>query len=295
MQVKTNRASAWLALFSSKLFNTVLRANYRWQTLAEPFVIFGDGAITPLFEEFSAGQTLLAIDEAERTKLLGDTQFRKQFRKDWLSRKERLFHRNLSDMWVEKAPDSQLEGHSFSELAEAKNLDPVDYFLDCLRTYGSRLRWKTIVGNENDRVRFRIFSSRETLPGFNDSGAHYRNMAYQDGGLHYLRQAMDHGLPALETAVHKLTGLSAEWLGLQTGTLTVQSIADVIVLDPNALQKNLGDPIALEDSNTGYRLVKRSPGVIQHVLIGGQMAFSQGDFVPEFGKQKFGRLLRVNA
>ena len=38
--------------------------------------------------------------------------------------------------------------------------------------------------------------------------------------------------------------------------------------------------------------MKRSDGVVRQVLVGGRLAFENSQFVPEFGREKFGRLLR---
>ena len=40
------------------------------------------------------------------------------------------------------------------------------------------------------------------------------------------------------------------------------------------------------------RMVKRSDGVVRQVFVGGRLAFENDAFVPEFGQQKFGRLMR---
>ena len=40
------------------------------------------------------------------------------------------------------------------------------------------------------------------------------------------------------------------------------------------------------------RMVKRSDGVVRQVFVGGRLAFENAQFVPEFGREKFGRLLR---
>ena len=82
------------------------------------------------------------------------------------------------------------------------------------------MRWKTVVTNDRPEQRQFIFAHDTTLPGFNDSGAHARNMAFQDGGLQMLQQVLTNPhLMTIEKAIHKLTGQSAEWLGLDTGLL----------------------------------------------------------------------------
>jgi N-acyl-D-aspartate/D-glutamate deacylase len=98
----------------------------------------------------------------------------------------------------------------------------------------------------------------------------------------------------IEKAIHKLTGMSAEWLGLDTGTVRSGAPADVIVVDPVKLRTGLSEPIENYDERLhgAMRMVKRSDGVVKQVFVGGRLAFEDAKFVPQFGQEKFGRLLR---
>ena len=40
------------------------------------------------------------------------------------------------------------------------------------------------------------------------------------------------------------------------------------------------------------RMVKRSDDVVRQVLVGGRVAFENGQFADDFGRQRYGRLLR---
>src|SRR5262249_29259486 len=102
------------------------------------------------------------------------------------------------------------------------------------------------------------------------------------------------GLMSLERAVAKLTGESAEWLGLDAGQLKPGSWADVAVIDPEKLRDGLGPPIESFDERLhgAMRMVKRSDGVVRQVVIGGRVAFDECKFVDSFGRERFGRLLR---
>jgi N-acyl-D-aspartate/D-glutamate deacylase len=84
-------------------------------------------------------------------------------------------------------------------------------------------------------------------------------------------------------------------LGLDAGYLRPQAWADVIVIDPAQLKSGLGPPIEHYDPRLdgAMRMVKRSDGVVRQVMVGGRLAFENGAFVPEFGNQRFGRLLRA--
>ena len=295
MDIKTNRRIYRIATTIGVVCNKLFRANIRWQALAEPFLNYCDGVHTPLFEEFATGVAAISSTCDKRKRMFADADFRQAFRRDWEDTRSRVFHRNLDDMWVVSSPIAGQEGKSFDELARAAGRDPLDFFMDLLAEYDSAIRWKTVVTNDRDEERQYIMAHDTTLPGFNDSGAHARNMAFQDGGLQMLQQVLlNPRLMPIEKAIHKLTGQSAEWLGLDAGFLREGARADVAVIDPQKLRTGLGPPIEQYDDRLhgAMRMVKRSDGVVRHVLVGGRVAFEDAKFVPEFGRERFGRLLR---
>jgi N-acyl-D-aspartate/D-glutamate deacylase len=121
-------------------------------------------------------------------------------------------------------------------------------------------------------------------------------MAFQDGGLQMLKQVLANpGVMPIEKAIYKLTGQSAAWLGIDTGFLRERARADVVVIDPARLAGGLGPPIEHYDPRLhgAMRMVKRSDGVVRQVLVGGRVAFENAQFVPQFGRERFGRLLRA--
>ena len=296
MDVKTDRKVYRMATLLARVANDVLRGNLRWQTLSEPFLNYCDGVFTPLFEEFPTGVEAISADASTRKFLFSDPVFRDRFRKDWEGRGQRLFHRDLADMWVVSSPEEGHAGKSFAQIASEAGVEPIVHFMDLMAQYDTAVRWKTEVTNDRPGPRRTLFADKYTLPGFNDSGAHNRNMAFQDGGLRMLQQIADHPetMP-LEEAISKLTRRSAEWLGLDTGSIRVGDVADVVVIDPEMLKTGLGP--ALEDYDDrmlgAMRMVKRSDGVVRNVLIGGRMAFENGTFAEDFGHARYGRLLRA--
>jgi N-acyl-D-aspartate/D-glutamate deacylase len=296
MDVKTDRKVYKIATWGGTILNTLFNADIRWQALAEPFLNYCDGVHTPLFEEIPSGVDAISATDVERRRMFANPKFRRQFRNEWESKQARVFHRDLADMWVVSSPIDGQEGKSFAALARLAGAEPLEYFMDLLAEHDSAIRWKTVVTNDRAAQRQFILAHDSTLPGFNDSGAHARNMAFQDGGLQMLQQVLlTPGLMPIEKAVHKLTGQSASWLGLDTGYLRPQAWADVIVVDPERLKTGLGPPLEHYDPRLqgAMRMVKRSDGVVRQVMIGGQVAYEHGAFVPEFGQRRFGRLLRA--
>jgi N-acyl-D-aspartate/D-glutamate deacylase len=272
-----------------------LGCDVRFQALAEPFLVFADGVVTPFFEEFPSGVRAISATSAERRQLFADSRFRDEFRRDWEKRNQRVYHRDLGDMWIVDAPDKAMIGKSFGELAAAAKVDAVTYFMDAVARYDDQLRWKAVAANDRIGPRKYLLGHRYTLPGFNDSGAHARNMAFHDGAISLLRQAAaDPGWLSIERAVHRLTRESAEWFGLDAGTLDIGRRADVVVLDPAKLAPELSPPVELNDPRTmnTMRMVKRSDGIVETVIIGGKIAFQGGAFSPDLGRERYGQLLR---
>lgn len=295
MDVKTNRLVYKVATIGATMMNGLFRSNIRWQSLAEPFLNYCDGVFTPLFEEFPTGVAAISATADERRQMFRDAKYRAAFRADWESSRERLFHRNLDDMWIIASPIASHVGKSFQQVAQEAGVEPIVYFMDLMAEYDTAVRWKTVVTNDRPDKRRFLFAHSTTLPGFNDSGAHARNMAFQDGGLQMLQQVvLNPDVMPIEKAIHKLTGLSAEWLGLDTGTLLPGKHADVAVIDPEKLKTGLSEPLEVNDPrfHGAMRMVKRSDGVVRHVLVGGKVAFEDGAFADDFGQTKYGRLLR---
>jgi N-acyl-D-aspartate/D-glutamate deacylase len=295
MDIKTNRKIYKIATIGATVLNRLFRANIRWQALAEPFLNYCDGVYTPLFEEFPTGVEAISANAQQRRQMFTDPGYRQRFRREWESTDERVFHRNLADMWVVASPVTGQVGKSFQQLAEEQGAEPLEYFLDLLAEHDTAIRWRTVVTNDRPRQRHYIFAHPTTLPGFNDSGAHARNMAFQDGGLQMLQQVvLNPEVMPIQKAIHKLTRQTAEWLGLDAGSLARGAVADVAIIDPVKLRDGLSDPIEHYDPRLdgAMRMVKRSDGVVRQVLVGGEVVFENGQFAADYGQRRYGRLLR---
>ena len=290
---KIHQLVTTLATVGRKLFN----ADMKFQALSMPFLNYGEGPITPLFEEFPSMVEVIGATRAERKAAFEDPTFRKWFRKDWNHKTTSVFPRLLEGMMVTKAPDPDLIGKNFQELALERQEDSLDHLMDLIVKYDTDLVWKCTAANHRDRVRVGLLAHESTIPGFNDSGAHNVNMAFHDGSLQTLRQACEYPeiLP-VEKAIYRMTKMPADWLGLDAGHLAVGNRADVCVLDPKQLNSALtAEPV--EDYHPSlkgaYRYVKRSDGLVNHVFVNGNEVFSHDNgFTQNLGNQRFGQLLR---
>lgn len=297
MDLKSDEKIHKLVTALSTLGKRFLNADMRFQALSMPFLNYGEGPITPLFEEFPSMVEVIGATTEERQAAFQDPKFRKWFKKDWNHKTTSVFPRLLKEMTVVKAPDTNLIGKTFQELADAKGGDSLDYFMDLIIQYDTDLIWKCTAANHRDKVRVKLLAHDATIPGFNDSGAHNVNMAFHDGSLQALRQALEYpDIFPVEKAIHRLTKLPADWLGLDAGSLEIGRRADVCILDPTKLATGLTEE-PIEDYHPSlkgaFRYVKRSDGVVNHVLVNGQEVFSETKgFAQDLGKRKYGQLLR---
>ena len=297
MDLKSDERIHKLVTALSTLGRRFLNADMRFQALSMPFLNYGEGPITPLFEEFPSMVEVIGASPEERKAAFQDPTFRKWFRKDWNHKATSVFPRLLREMTVTKAPDQALVGKTFKVLADEKGQEGLDYFMDLMIQYDTDLVWKCTAANHRDEVRVKLLAHEATIPGFNDSGAHNVNMAFHDGSLQALRQSLEYpNILPIEKAIYRLTKLPADWLGLDAGSLEIGRRADVCILDPSKLSSGLTeDPI--EDYHPSlkgaFRFVKRSDGVVNHVLVNGQEVFNDSDgFAKDLGQRRYGKLLR---
>lgn len=287
--------SAW-RVFAPLLFvmNRLLGCDLRLQTLTEPFALRGDGPLSPLFEEFPAGARLNdCASAAERRALWRDPAFRAQFRAQWLGHPFRTFHRDLRRIAVLRAPDDSLVGRSVADVAGRR--DPVDAWMELLEAHDAALRWLGVGANERPGPRRALLSHPHILPGFTDAGAHVRNLAFYDGPLSLLKEAVQSGFMTPERAVARCSGEPAAWLGLDAGVLAEGRRADLVLLDPSRLKDPVAEPVELEDPvlDGAMRMVKRQhPELVRAVYINGRTAALKGVPTDELGQEKMGSHLR---
>jgi N-acyl-D-glutamate deacylase len=285
---------------ATRFCNRVLGADLRWQTLPVPFEVYADGIDLVVFEEFGAGRAALHLaDEVARNRLLADEGYRRGFRQDYEKKwSPRVWQRDFHDAFIVACPDASVVGKSFGEVADARGLHPVDLFLDLVVAYGPKLRWRMVIANHRPAEVARMAREPSALIGFADSGAHIRNMAFYSFPLRLLQLVRDGeraGRPVMpiETAVWRLTGELGAWLGVDAGTLRVGGRADVVIVDPAALDDRLAAYHEAPMEGLGLlRMVNRSDGTVRAVLVNGRVAFADGACVPELGRAAgFGRFL----
>lgn len=275
--------------------NRLLGGNLRLQTLSEPFAVYADGPITPLFEEFAAGVELNScVDGEARRALWASDDFKDRFRKDWERRELRTFQRDPARMRVVASPQPELVGRTFAEIAAARGVDRTAALMDLLQMHDTALRWVACGANEREEVRGRLMAHPHILPGFTDAGAHSRNLAFFDGALAVLRQAVATGFLAPERAIARVTGEAARWFNLDAGELREGRRADIVVLASEALREPVPAPIEVDDPllEGARRMVKRDSGAaVAGVLVAGIEVVRDGIPLPALGSAPSGTLL----
>ncbi|MDX2100137.1 MAG: amidohydrolase family protein [Leptolyngbyaceae cyanobacterium bins.59] len=286
----------WRA-FSPLLFlwNRLLGGNVRFQTLTEPFTIYSDGPVTPLFEEFPTGVQLNSCGSREERRRLWElARFRRQFRQDWQRNWRKSFHRQLELIHVVDCPEPTWKGLSITTIAHQHNQDPVNFWIESLAKYDTDLRWVATGANDRLEPRLAFMKHPHILPGFTDAGAHVRNLGYYDGALSLLKQAVATGFLTPEAAIYRVTGEPAEWFNLNTGVLKVGAQADLVLLYPQALHQPLSAPVPIADPllDGEPRLVKRSSGeIVRAVYIAGTKVGDRGEVCDCLGRKPLGKVL----
>lgn len=325
IDLKHDRSVWKVFLQMAKFFNSkIMKGNFHFQVLSTPFHLWSEGAISPIFEEFEATRPLLAcdIDDREgRRRILSDPDYIEKFERDWSDKKiVSTFQRDLKVMNIDSAPVPEWCGDNggaiFSRLQKYQNGDvssarsdaekeafdlvakPISepgFFLHLLRHYDREIRWHLTVGNDRPDVLEEMLFDDNTLPGFNDSGAHLINLAFFDGNLLTLKMAAKRSLDKVALAVKKLTRDPADFFGIDVGSIEVDCQADITVINPD----ELADYDTDQNRRMEYReilndsqLVNRSDGVVNSVYIAGELVWKETERQPALGTKKLGRALR---
>lgn len=175
-----------------------------------------------------------------------------------------------------------------------KGVDEVDFVLHLYREYDTALRTSTLTANRDPVFTEQLLFNPQVLPGFNDSGAHLTNMAFYDGNLRGLQMAQRQGLDKVGWHIRRLTREPAEFFGVRGGRIAVGEIADITIIDSAALatyQSEANTHLVWREQFQHHQMVNRSEGVVAATLVGGRIAWRDGQFGARLGQVAFGRAL----
>ncbi|MGI9147289.1 MAG: N-acyl-D-amino-acid deacylase family protein [Chloroflexota bacterium] len=177
-----------------------------------------------------------------------------------------------------------VEGHRVAELAAKDELDPLDWTLDLLiQDRGATVM--VLFSMDEADVRAALQSPQAGVGsdqlGVSGPDARMHPRAYGTFArvLHWSLQ--DPSWMPLETAIHKMTGLSAQIMGLEDrGRIAPGAVADLVLFDPT----RVADLATYEDP-------ARHPSGVEYVLVAGCFALERGKLA-ELGQ---GKVLRRRA
>ena len=154
--------------------------------------------------------------------------------------------------------------------------DDADFALHMLRTYDKGFRFYADVANAENSATLEFLLHENTLPGFNDSGAHITNMAFFDSNLMSLKLAKEQGEGVVAQVVRRLTKDPAEVFGIDAGTLEIGARADMVIINPDALDGWEPDQTRVLEYREIFehqQMVNRPEGIVEAVYVAGQHAW----------------------
>jgi N-acyl-D-aspartate/D-glutamate deacylase len=193
-----------------------------------------------------------------------------------------------------EAARSASEQEAFERI-EIELRDDADFALHMLRSYDKSFRFYADVANAGNRSTLEFLLHENTLPGFNDSGAHITNMAFFDSNLMSLKLAREHGEETIAKVVKRLTKDPAETFGLDAGSLNIGARADMVLINPDAFDGWEPDQTRVlvhREIFEHEQMVNRPEGIVDSVYISGEIAWQGEEGASEaLGNQPLGRYL----
>lgn len=196
---------------------------------------------------------------------------------------------NYDNMYVVYSPVSR--NPTVAELAASRNVDPVEVMMDlALESDFNQLfmQFDPTTVPKTEQEALATLRHPRTVMTFSDSGAHVSLIMDSSIHTHLLaywvreRQAF-----SLEEGVKMITLTPAiAWGFVDRGVVRQGAIADLNVFDPDTIAPQM--PTIEHDLPTGARRLKQKSGGIRATIIGGQVAFRDGEHTGALG----GKLLR---
>ena len=154
--------------------------------------------------------------------------------------------------------------------------DDADFALHMLRSYDKSFRFYADVANAENRSTLEFILHENTLPGFNDSGAHITNMAFFDSNLMSLKLAKEQGEDVVAKVVKRLTKDPADTFGLDAGSLAIGARADMVLINPEALdgwEPDQTRKLVYREIFEHEQMINRPVGIVDSVYISGELAW----------------------
>ena len=240
----------------------------------------------------------LADDEAQRRAVYADPAFRARLKRQvagrgpddaWFAGKEAegdTRRASFLEMVISGTNDASLLERKLVDLAQERQVDPVDLMLDLALASDLQMRWRIALLNFDESEVGEILADAHVVLGLGDGGAHMSQLCdachptYLLG--HWVRER---GALSLEEAVRRLTSHPADVFGLyDRGRVALGLPADLVVFDPERVG---AEPLErVYDLPAGQdRLISRAIGV-EAVFVNGHRLGSQAHAAGQLLRQR---------
>ena len=187
--------------------------------------------------------------------------------------------RILHPMGTGEFPDFDLDNqNNLQKLADDAGKDPVDVYVERLIASEGREMWNLWAFGGALQNQWNYMRLPHVVPMLGDAGAHVGQFTDADSPTFLLGElTRERGVYTLEEAVHRISGKSAEVLGLkERGAIREGWHADINVIDYENLTSC--HPEYLRDfPHNGGRLVVKSRGY-DATLVAGQVVVENGEY-----------------
>lgn len=251
--------------------------------LAEPFV----------FESMPVFQPVSAADREGKKTIYRDRDFRRQLSDTLNNGMAGVFSFSWERVWISYCPtEPALEQQRVSDVARARNLEPLDLLFDLALASDLKARFRQEIVNFDEDEVAELLLHPDTIIGLSDAGAHANQLCDACFATHLLGHwVRERGTLTLEQAVWMLTGRPADFLRIpDRGYLREGRPADITIFDP--AQVGAGKIRRVNDLPAGAeRLVVDAYG-IDAVIVNGKLVRQHGADVGDPTGPLPGRLLR---
>lgn len=240
-------------------------------TLASPFTL-------NMNPEFAA---LMAGSLEDRRRAYADPEWRARAQSPWQDRAGFGVPDWAKFTIVESRTHPELVDRPLAEVAAERGQEPFDALLDlALDEPDLALRVRSVLLNDDPDEVAKLLVDEHCTLGLSDAGAHVGQLCDAPEPTDFLGNwVRDRDLMPIETAVRKLTGVQADFLGLaDRGYLREGAWADVVVFDPDTVAP--GPVRRVRDFPAGAeRLTADQPTGIRHVVVNGTPVQVDGERV----------------
>ena len=187
--------------------------------------------------------------------------------------------RILHPMGTSEHPDFDLDNQrNLQKLAEEAGVDPVEFYVDRLIASEGKELWNMWAFGGALENQWNYMRLPYVVPMLGDAGAHVGQFTDADSPTFLLSElTRDRGVYSLEEAVYRISGKSAEVLGLKDrGQLREGWHADINVIDYENLTSCHPEYVN-EFPHNGGRLVVKSEGY-DATIVAGQVVIENGEY-----------------